>query len=262
MAEQRSEFSVDELAQAAGTTVRKVRLYQDRGLLPPPERRGRVGVYSAAHLARLRLIGQLLARGYTFAHITELVGAWEHGHDLGQLLGLETALTGPWSDEVPTYLGADELSGLFGGDMPPELVDQAVAQGFVEAEGERFRVQSPRLLHAGAELVGAGVPLAAVLDLAAALRREVEAIATRFVDVAATHLVDPLLRAGGMPPDEDLPAVAALVHRLRPLAQMAVDAELAAAMERVVHRVFGERLVRLLDAQAVGSPAPAALGAG
>ena len=48
------EYSVDELAQAGETTVRNVRAYQDKGLLPPPERRGRVGVYRGEHLARLR----------------------------------------------------------------------------------------------------------------------------------------------------------------------------------------------------------------
>src|SRR5579885_2120055 len=64
-AEKMSEYSVDELAHIAGTTVRNVRTYQDRGVLPPPEKRGRKGFYNDTHLARLRLIGQLLQRGYT-----------------------------------------------------------------------------------------------------------------------------------------------------------------------------------------------------
>ena len=38
------EFTIDELARVAGTTVRNVRAYQDRALLAPPERRGRAGV--------------------------------------------------------------------------------------------------------------------------------------------------------------------------------------------------------------------------
>src|SRR6266542_964774 len=99
-----SEYRIDELAREAGTTVRNVRVYQDRGLLPPPRRQGRIGLYSQAHLARLRLIGQLLERGYTFAHITELIAAWQQGRDIGQLLGLEAAMTGPWSDEIPDYV--------------------------------------------------------------------------------------------------------------------------------------------------------------
>src|SRR5262245_28473542 len=83
------EYAVDELARAADTTVRNVRAYQDRGLLAPPERRGRSGIYTETHLSRLRIIGQLLERGYTLASIADLFSAIEHGHDLADLLGLE-----------------------------------------------------------------------------------------------------------------------------------------------------------------------------
>jgi len=47
------EFTIDELAREAGSTVRNVRAYQDRNILPPPEKRGRTGIYTDVHLARL-----------------------------------------------------------------------------------------------------------------------------------------------------------------------------------------------------------------
>src|SRR5687768_2206317 len=99
-----ADYRIDDLAREAGATVRNVRAYQDRGLLPPPRREGRVGIYTDAHLARLRLIGQLLERGYTLANIAELVDAWERGHGLGDLLGLGAALAEPFSDEAPARL--------------------------------------------------------------------------------------------------------------------------------------------------------------
>src|ERR1700755_2542789 len=89
------EFTTDELARAAGTTVRNIRSYQDRGLIDPPERRGRVGIYTQTHLGRLRLIHHLLARGYTLANIMELLKAIVEGHDLRSILGLETAISSP-----------------------------------------------------------------------------------------------------------------------------------------------------------------------
>ncbi|MGZ6833811.1 MAG: MerR family transcriptional regulator, partial [Mycobacteriaceae bacterium] len=67
-----TEYRIDDLARLAGTTVRNVRVYQDRGLLPGPRKQGRTGWYSESHLARLKLIGRLLDRGYTFATIGEL----------------------------------------------------------------------------------------------------------------------------------------------------------------------------------------------
>ena len=38
------EYTIDELARQADTTVRNVRAYQDRGLLPPQKKRGRTGI--------------------------------------------------------------------------------------------------------------------------------------------------------------------------------------------------------------------------
>src|SRR5512146_3500629 len=114
--ENMGEYRIDELARLAGTTVRNVRVYQDRGLLAPPRRDGRVGMYADAHLARLRLIGQLLKRGYTFANIGEMLAVWERGGDLGEVLDLESAVGHPWSDEIPGYLTAGQLRETFGAE--------------------------------------------------------------------------------------------------------------------------------------------------
>src|ERR1700749_2886857 len=112
-----SEYRVDDLARAAGMTVRNVRAYQERGLLPAPVRRGRTSWYDETHLARLRLIGQLLDRGYTSVHIADFISTWEAGHDLGQTLGLEAALLAPASGEITEQLSLDELIAMFGGEM-------------------------------------------------------------------------------------------------------------------------------------------------
>ncbi|MFF3554525.1 MerR family transcriptional regulator [Streptomyces tsukubensis] len=83
-----AEYRIEDLAQLSGATVRTIRAYQDRGLLPKPERRGRSNVYGAAHLTRLRQIAGLLDRGYTLASIRELLEAWDTGRGLGGVLGL------------------------------------------------------------------------------------------------------------------------------------------------------------------------------
>jgi DNA-binding transcriptional MerR regulator len=127
--EHNAEYSIDELARVAGATVRNVRAYQDRGILPPPERRGRSGIYTDAHLARLRMIGQLLGRGYSIANIGELIAAWEQGQDVSQLLGLESAITSPWSDETPSYYEALELLSFFGKDVTQEEILTSVPIG-------------------------------------------------------------------------------------------------------------------------------------
>lgn len=239
-------YRIDELARAAGMTVRNVRVYQERGLLPPPRREGRVGLYDEAHLARLRLIGGLLDRGYGFTHIAELISAWERGRDLGDLLGLEAALTGPWSDEIPGYATVEELAEMYAGQITDETTRRAIELGILEVEGDRFRVPSPRILHAGAELVAAGIPLPAVLEIAAQLQRDIDHSAGLLVEAVATHIFA-THGADWMPTGDDLPELTELISRLRPLAQMAVDAYLARAIEQHIRALLGDRFVRLLD---------------
>jgi DNA-binding transcriptional MerR regulator len=91
-------YRIEDLAHHSGATVRTIRAYQDRGLLPRPERRGRANVYSDAHLARLHRIAGLLDRGYTLASIKELLEAWDTGRGLGGILGLVAEADGPWVD--------------------------------------------------------------------------------------------------------------------------------------------------------------------
>lgn len=258
------EYRIDELAQLAGTTVRNIRAYQDRGLLPPPRRVGRVGLYSAAHLARLRLIGQLLGRGYSLANIAELLAAWEGGQELGDLLGLEEALTEPWSEPVRTVFSLEELAALFGVEpsgalAPGSVLDQALADGFVRREGEGFVVDSPRLLRVGTELVAAGIPVAAVLERRHLLRQQIDAVAATFVDLIVTHLFEPL---GEPIPSAEVPRLAELVRRLRPLAGEAVSIELADALQRQVQERLGQWMDRILEHLRARPAPPEAVGRG
>ena len=56
-------LTIDELARETGMTVRNVRSHHARGLLPPPEVRGRTGYYGPEHVERLRLIQELQSEG-------------------------------------------------------------------------------------------------------------------------------------------------------------------------------------------------------
>lgn len=239
------EYTIDELAQAAQMTVRNVRAYQDKGLIPPPEIRGRTGIYSEAHLARLRVIGPMLARGYSLANIAELIATWEKGHDLRQLLGLEQALTSPWSEDVPAYYELSELMTLFDRQMSPEVLARAVQLNLVQVDGARFRVPSPRLFNAGVELVRLGVPLTALLEILGGMRANVEAVANALVQLIVRHVFDPLGN-NQLPPVAEVPRLAEAIWRLRPVADMAVTAEVASAMEKAVQKYLGERVDAVL----------------
>ncbi|MFJ7195982.1 MULTISPECIES: MerR family transcriptional regulator [unclassified Streptomyces] len=227
-----AEYRIEDLAHASGATVRTIRAYQDRGLLPTPERRGRANVYRDTHLARLRQIADLLDRGYTLASIKELLDAWDTGRGLGGVLGLVAEVHGPWTDEQADRITRDELDLKFGGTSDDEAVAEAVELGVLEPvpgrDGE-FLVPSPQELAVAVELHAAGVPLGALSAHLRELRGQVEQIASRFLEFTTEHVFARYL--GHRPPtDSDAAEAAAMVRRLRPLAQQTVDAELARAM--------------------------------
>ncbi|HVU61633.1 MAG TPA: MerR family transcriptional regulator [Mycobacteriales bacterium] len=244
-----AEYRIDDLARAAGMTVRNVRAYQERGLVPPPRLQGRTGWYDDGHLARLRLIGRLLERGYTTAHITDFIATWEAGHDLGQTLGLEAALLAPGSGEIPELLTQDDLVEMFG-VLDPSAIDAAVRMGVIEPDGEgRFRALSPRLLRAGAELVALGMPLLDVLDLGAQLRLRVQTVATLFVQAVAPSIIGDH-EPGWVPDDADMERIMRLVSDMRPLARVVVDEELTSALETGIADYVTQWLAAAVEATA------------
>ncbi|WP_461030288.1 MerR family transcriptional regulator, partial [Streptomyces sparsus] len=248
-----TEYRIEELARHSGSTVRTIRAYQDRGLLPRPGRRGRANVYDAGHLARLRQIADLLERGYTLASIKELLDAWDSGRGLGKVLGLVAEVDGPWTSEAPDRLSRAELDARFGGRPDDAAVAEAVDLGVIEplpGRTDEFLVPSPQELQVAVELHAAGVPLGAVTGHLRELRGQVEHIATRFLDFTSEHVFARYL--DHTPTEADATEATELVRRLRPLAQQSVDAELARAMRTLAARHLREQLSAALGAE----PAP------
>ncbi len=75
-------LTIDRLEQATGVTVRNIRAYQARGLLPPPEVRARTGYYGPERRARHELIKDLQGDGLKLDTIKRLFdttgGSTEH----------------------------------------------------------------------------------------------------------------------------------------------------------------------------------------
>ncbi|MFI6691733.1 MerR family transcriptional regulator [Streptomyces sp. NPDC050433] len=203
------EYRMKELADAAGITVRTVRFYRERGLIPPPRREGRIAWYDSHHLARLRTIAALLERGHTLTGIADLATAFDSGRDVGEVLGL-----GEPTEETPVRLTPEELADHFEGEVTAENLATALELGYLATDGDDLVHISRRLLDVSAAMVRAGVPLSAVFEAAREIRAHADALAELFATTLRTH-------ATGTPPET-----------LRPLAKSVVDAELSMAMDR------------------------------
>jgi DNA-binding transcriptional MerR regulator len=82
-------LTIDQLAATAGTSTRSVRSFQTLGLLPHPRLRGRTGLYSDEHLARLRSILALQDSGFSLQSLSVLYAALDRGQSLATVLGIE-----------------------------------------------------------------------------------------------------------------------------------------------------------------------------
>ncbi|MFF0301701.1 MerR family transcriptional regulator [Streptomyces sp. NPDC001651] len=205
---EKREYRMEELARLAGITVRTLRFYRERKLIPPPRREGRIAWYDDHHLARLRTIAALLERGHTLTGIAELAEALDHGRDVADVLGVTP------TEEEPVRLTPEELAARFEGQVTPENLAAALDLGYLGTDGDEIVHISRRLLDVSSALVREGIPLAEVLDAGRRVREHVDAMADLFADLVLRH-------AG----ESDLP-------RLRPLARSVVEAELSLALDR------------------------------
>ena len=225
------EYTIDQLAQASGVTVRNIRAHQSRGLMPPPEVRGRTGFYTQEHLARLQLILEMQADGFNLNSIKRILEGMPPG-SAGQVLGFERALRTPWGEEQPEVFEAAELIDLIGGG-DEATAKKAAKLGIIVPLGDgRFEVPSPTLLRAGAELNRLGVPLSERLDIQEQLNRHVEGVANSFVKLFLEHVWKPFHEAGER--EDDWPEVYEALDRLRPVANEALVAAFHLAMARAV----------------------------
>jgi DNA-binding transcriptional MerR regulator len=179
-----AELTVDELASEAGLPVRTIREYQTMGLLPPPTKRGRVGVYRRGHLTRLQLITRLQDRGYSLAGIADLFASWCQGADLGEVLGL-----GPDElvhiDEPGTPATLEQLVAAVP-TLVPSRLDDLIAIGVVEECGpDRYCVPSPSLLQLARDALASGYDDDRVLALLGAISRAAEVVADAVIEALA-----------------------------------------------------------------------------
>ncbi|MGW2032923.1 MerR family transcriptional regulator [Streptomyces sp. NPDC001811] len=198
-------LTIDELAARAGVTVRTVRFYGTRGLLPPPViGPRRVGHYGREHLARLELIEEMQHQGMTLAaierHLRQLPA------DLGPHdLAIHRAVVASWAPDTVETVSRAELERRAGRRLTEEDVDRLTAMNVVTREGDSFRVDCG-LLRLAARLLD--VPLSQETILAA------RTVLTGHARAAAHELSDLLRDAVAERDTRDVKSLSAHMHPL------------------------------------------------
>ena len=234
-------LTIDELGAHTGLTTRNIRAYQSRGLLPPPEVRGRTGYYGEEHVKRLELIREMQADGFNLTAIKRLIdgsgGEWE------DMLGFKRAALSGWDTEEPEVTTLEEIATRFGvtTEDDPHPLQRAIEFGVVvPLGGDRFELPSPGLVRAGEAVVAAGVPLATTMDVLARIMRHTDAVARTFTQLFLDHVLRPFQERGA--PPEEWPQVRESLERLRPVAGQAVSAAFALQMTAAAEETYGRVL--------------------
>jgi DNA-binding transcriptional MerR regulator len=254
-AETPEPMTIDDLARRVELPVRTIREYHTMRLLPPPERRGRLGLYGDRHVQRLQLITRLQRRGYSLAGIRDLLGAWESGTDLTTLLGADESPAA--LDEPPLVLTRAELLQRLPA-LDSAALSRAHQAGLVRwPGGDHFVVRSPALLGLVADMVRAGVPLDKALDVIDVLTGDLDTLARKLADLIVERIWAPFSATGraGELPD--------MFRRGRPLmlqgtATTLADRLGAALGERADTMSDGDRLRAVLKEIQVGAVADSA----
>ena len=103
------KMTIEELAAASQLTVRNIRAYQSRGILPSPWMQGRKGFYGPDHLQRLKHVAALQQRGYSLAAIQDILAKIDpEDLDPGML-----AVLSAWKDRNPVTFSRREFEKRF-----------------------------------------------------------------------------------------------------------------------------------------------------
>jgi DNA-binding transcriptional MerR regulator len=242
-------MTIDDLARRAGLPVRTIREYHTMRLLPPPARKGRIGIYEARHIQRLELVARLQRRGYSLAGIRDLLQAWDTGTGLTALLGVDP---GPVAlDETPLRLTRAELADRLPG-LDAATLGRAQVIGLVVPDGpSHFLVRSPALVNLAASGVRLGVSLGEMLGQIGVLTAELDALAKTVAQPIVERIWEPVT---GSDHAADLPGFLARGRLLlvQGVASMLADRLAAALVELAGGISNGEALRAAIDHARVG----------
>lgn len=238
------EYRIDDLARLAGTTTRNIRVYRDRGLLPPPLRVGRIALFNDTHLTRLRLITSMLDRGYNIAHVREMLSAWEEGKNLGDVLGLETAIVGTWTTEKPETVSLTDAQRLVD---DADAFERLVALQVIRIDGTQATITRPKLIEAFNEIRGYGVKLDKLIDLHEQIVPEIDKISDMLVRAGAEHVLDRIKPGEPLPADAEIAELITMLVRFRTQAVATVTATLASSIESNIESLVGRILTDYLE---------------
>lgn len=233
-------LTLDDLTSRVGMSVRNVRFYTTKGLVPPPIRRGRSGYYTVDHVARLELVQELQSHGFTLSAIEKYVASIPAGAS-PEDIAMHRTMLAPWMPSMPTTMDRAELEHRTGRTLTDQDLDTLAALGVIgQADRGRYPVAVSQL-SVGLGLLDLGFPVEAAHAAAEVYASHGRAIAEELHELFRT-MIWPVYKESGASPER----LREVVERIKPLSIAGLVSAYEAAMldagrERIEQRTARER---------------------
>jgi DNA-binding transcriptional MerR regulator len=231
----RELLTLDELTNRVGISVRNVRFYTTKGLVPPPIRRGRSGYYTPDHVARLELVQELQSHGFTLAAIERYLSRIPEAAT-PEDIALHRTMLAPWQKESPEELTRAQLDRRANRALTDEDLETLSALGIVmRTKRGRFQVATSQLT-VGLGLLDLGFPTEAAVAAADVYAEHGRQIAKELNDLFRT-LVWPAYKEAGASAE----TLREVVERLKPLSIASLVAAYESAMDETRREAVAKR---------------------
>ena len=231
----RELLTLEELPARVGMSVRNIRFYTTKGLVPPPLRRGRSGYYTPDHVARLELVQELQSHGFTLAAIEKYVANIPRDAT-PEDIALQRAMLAPWQHEAPIEMSRAELDQRAGRRLTAEDLTTLQALGVLfPARRGHYQVAVSQL-SVGLGLLDLGFPTEAALAAADVYAAHGRQIAEELYEVFRTKAW-PVYKESGTSPER----VREVVERLKPLSIASLVQAYEAAMDETKREGIAQR---------------------
>lgn len=228
-------YTVDELAAVTGTTVRTTRYYAGLGLLPPPERRGRMAYYTPAHRARLELVRALQDHGFTLAAIEKYLARVPADASVEDL-ALQRVMLTSWGSGQRETLTRRQLETRMRRKLDERELERLVAIYAVRREGDRF--EPLPAFDVAVRLYELDLPVESLEEASEAINRHMDALADELTTILRRRVLAPF--RGQEHSEADKVALERTVSRLRQLTLEAVVAGFQRAANQVITRSLSD----------------------